>query len=61
MMRRIYGLAKVADIAEIPDLKARLEVERNVMRMAKVMVQQRSSFRSIEELSALAQEISPLR
>ena len=61
MMRRIYGLAKVADIAEIPDLKARLDVERNVMRMAKVMVQQRSTFRSIEELIALAQEISPLR
>ena len=61
MMRRIYGLAKVADIAEIPDLKARLGVERNVMRMAKVMVQQRGSFRSIEELTALAQEISPLR
>ena len=61
MMRRIYGLAKVADIAEIPDLKARLEVERNVMRMAKVMVQQRSAFRSIQELTALAQEISPLR
>ena len=60
MMRRIYGLAKVADIAEIPDLKARLGVERNVMRMAKGMVKQRSAFRSIEELTALAQEISPL-
>jgi len=38
-----------------------LEVERNVMCMAKVMVQQRSAFRSIQELTALAQEISPLR
>ena len=61
MMRRIYGLAKVADIAELPDLQQRLEVERKVMQMAKVMVQQRDSFRSVEELTALACEISPLR
>ena len=58
MMRRIYGLAKVADIAEISDLKARLGVERNVMRMAKVMVQQRGSFRSMEELTISPRNIS---
>ncbi len=37
-MRRIYGLAKVADIAEIPDLKARLGVERKCHAHIKVMV-----------------------
>jgi 5-methylthioribose kinase len=61
MMRRIYGLAKVADIAEIPDLPARLAVERNVLRMGKIMVTQREQFHDIEELTALANEISPLR
>ena len=61
MMRRIYGLAKVADIADLPDLNARLDVERKVMRMAKIMVQQRDQFRNIEELALLAQELSPLR
>ena len=56
MMRRIYGLAKVADIAEIPDLEERLKVERHVMTMAKQMVIKREQFATIEDVTALATE-----
>lgn len=60
MMRRIVGLAKVADIADIPDLKERAKAEENVLRMASRMVVERGAFAGPRDLSELAMECSPL-
>ncbi len=60
MMRRIVGLAKVADIAGIPDLKARAAIEEQALEMGRRMVTGRRGFGSIEAVNALAREISPL-
>jgi 5-methylthioribose kinase len=60
MMRRILGLAKVADIADIQDLKARAQIEIMTLTMAKKMVIERESFFDIQQLIDLAKEISPL-
>jgi 5-methylthioribose kinase len=59
MTRRILGLAKVSDIKDIPDLEARAEVERMGLRMAKELIKHHDRYTSIEELVALAREISP--
>ena len=60
MMRRIVGLAKVADIADIPDLKARAKAEEQVLRMGSYMVVHRHEFTSIQALTDLAKSTSPL-
>jgi 5-methylthioribose kinase len=60
MMRRIVGIAKVADIAGIPDLKARATIERQALEMGRRMVTRRDEFGSIQAVSALAREVSPL-
>jgi len=60
MMRRIFGLAKVADIADIPDLKKRAEVERMTLKLAKHMVIDKDQIESIESLIETAKKISPL-
>jgi 5-methylthioribose kinase len=60
MMRRIVGIAKVADIAGIPDLKARAAIEQQALEMGRRMVTGRQGFGSIGDVSALAREISPL-
>jgi 5-methylthioribose kinase len=58
MMRRIVGIAKVADIATIPDLQARAEVEINALAMARKMVTGRHGFGSIDAVNALARDVS---
>jgi 5-methylthioribose kinase len=60
MMRRILGLAKVADIADIEDLKERAKIEIMTLAMARKMVIERESFSDIQQLIDLAKEISPL-
>jgi 5-methylthioribose kinase len=60
MMRRIVGIAKVADIADIPDLKERAKIEEMVLEMAGNMVINRNSFNNIDELIELAKSMSPL-
>ena len=60
MMRRIVGLAKVADIADIPNLKARAKAEEHVLRMGSYMVVHRHKFTSIQALTDLAKSTSPL-
>ncbi len=60
MMRRIVGLAKVADIADISDLKERAKAEEFVLRMGSNMVVNRDSFKNIQDLTALAKEMSPV-
>ncbi|MEH6403571.1 MAG: S-methyl-5-thioribose kinase [Sneathiella sp.] len=60
MMRRIVGLAKVADIADIDDATERARAEANALRMGSVMVLQRSNYSNFDELTDLAKSISPL-
>ncbi|MDA0347111.1 MAG: S-methyl-5-thioribose kinase [Verrucomicrobia bacterium] len=61
MMRRIVGLAKVGDIADIEDLKERAHIERMTLELGKALVIQRDQFKSIEEVIDRAKTISPLR
>lgn len=61
MMRRIFGLAKVADIADIEDLEARAHIERMTLQLGKLLVTQREQFHSIEEVIERAKIISPLQ
>jgi 5-methylthioribose kinase len=58
MMRRIVGLAKVADIADIPDPKARSLAETQALTMATKLLVQRHQYTTIHAVSALAQSIS---
>lgn len=60
MMRRIVGIAKVADIAEIPDLTARAHVEQQALEMARRMIVARTELSTIEAVSKLALEVAPL-
>ena len=60
MMRRILGLAKVADIAEIEDLQERARIERMTLKLGKKMVIERDSINNIGEIINLAKELSPL-
>ncbi|MDG2168338.1 MAG: S-methyl-5-thioribose kinase [Opitutales bacterium] len=60
MLRRIFGLAKVADIADIKDFEERASIERMTLRLGKILATQRDQFNSIEEVVELAKTISPL-
>ncbi|NQZ09192.1 MAG: S-methyl-5-thioribose kinase [Algicola sp.] len=60
MMRRVLGIAKVADFADITDLDARANIETNIINMATHMVVNRSKFNTIDELNALAKETNTL-
>ncbi|MCZ6671655.1 MAG: S-methyl-5-thioribose kinase, partial [Verrucomicrobia bacterium] len=60
MMRRIFGLAKVADIAGIEDLKERARIERMTLQLGKLLVTKRDQFSTIEEVVDRAKAISPL-
>ena len=61
MMRRILGLAKVADIADITDLKERARIENITLQVGKKMVTERKKFQSISEVIDLAKEFSTLK
>lgn len=61
MIRRIFGLAKVADIADIEDLEARARIERMTLQLGKLLVTQREQFHGIEEVIERAKIISPLQ
>ena len=61
MMRRILGLAKVADIADITDLKERARIENITLQVGKKMVTERKKFQSISEVIDLAREFSTLK
>jgi 5-methylthioribose kinase len=56
MMRRVLGLAKVADFADIADLDARAAIEINIINMATNMVVNRAKFSDIQALNRLAKE-----
>ena len=61
MMRRILGLAKVADIADIVDNKERAKIERMTLQMGKKLVTERTQFHTIQEIIELAKDLSPLK
>ena len=60
-MRRILGLAKVADIADIRDLKERARIENMTLQMGKKLLTERKKINSIEEVIDLAKSFSELR
>jgi 5-methylthioribose kinase len=57
MIRRIVGMAKVADITSIADETLRAAVEVRALRCAERLLVERHSFGSIEQVVALAREI----
>ena len=59
MIRRILGLAKVSDIADIEDLEARAEVERMGLRMGRELIVNHATYSTIEQVADLATRISP--
>ena len=61
MMRRIFGLAKVADIADIENLDERARIERMTLQLGKILVTKRDQFQSIEEVVERAKVISTLQ
>lgn len=60
MMRRVVGIAKVADIAGIADPAARARVEEQALAMGRRLVLDRHRFASIDRVSSLAREIGRL-
>lgn len=59
MIRRTLGLAKVSDIADIKNLKARAKIDRMALEMGKELIIKRDKFAGIESVVDLAQSISP--
>jgi 5-methylthioribose kinase len=57
MIRRIVGMAKVAEITSIPDEAARAEIEVRCLRFAEALLVQRQRFDGIDEVLALARTV----
>jgi 5-methylthioribose kinase len=60
MMRRVVGLAKVADFADIEDLAVRATIETHIINMASEMIVKRDQFSDIQALNALAITTNPV-
>jgi 5-methylthioribose kinase len=58
MMRRIVGLAKVAEIATIPDLEERARAEVAALRLGAELARGRAGFAGIGDVVDLARELS---
>jgi 5-methylthioribose kinase len=57
MIRRIVGMAKVAEITSIPDEAARAKIEVRCLRFAEALLVQRQQFDGIDEVLAHARTI----
>jgi len=57
MIRRIVGMAKVADITRIPDAQARARIEVRCLRCAEALLVERETLTDIEQVAMLAREI----
>jgi 5-methylthioribose kinase len=57
MIRRIVGMAKVAEITRIPDAEARARIEVRCLRCAEALLVGRATFGDIEQVAVLAREI----
>ncbi len=60
IIRRILGLAKVADISSIEDLKARAKIERSCLKFARELLVNRKQYSTITDVATLATQLSPL-
>jgi 5-methylthioribose kinase len=61
MIRRIVGMAKVAEITRIPDEAARAAIEVRCLKFAEALLVQRQQFDSIDEVLAQARTIRAQR
>ncbi|KXV13582.1 5-methylthioribose kinase [Caballeronia megalochromosomata] len=57
MIRRIVGMAKVAEITRIPDAQARANIEVRCLRCAEALLVERATLGDIEQVATLAREI----
>jgi 5-methylthioribose kinase len=57
MIRRIVGMAKVAEITRIADAEARARIELRCLRCAETLLVQRAALGDIEQVAMLAREI----
>eukprot|EP01121_Diplochlamys_sp_Union-15-3_P019806 TRINITY_DN754_c0_g1_i1.p1 TRINITY_DN754_c0_g1~~TRINITY_DN754_c0_g1_i1.p1 ORF type:complete len:306 (-),score=49.99 TRINITY_DN754_c0_g1_i1:79-996(-) len=57
MLRRIVGVAHVADLESIKDTSVRAQCERRVLKVAKKLIVDRDSFDSIEAVTKFAQSV----
>jgi len=60
LVRRTLGLAKVAEIAAIPDATARAQIEVRTLRLAEALLLGRTDFQCISEVTDLAEECRTL-
>lgn len=58
MMRRILGVAKVADFMQFEDEKLRAKLENQVLKMASTMLVNRQSYTNITDVNNLAEDVS---
>ncbi|WP_277185307.1 S-methyl-5-thioribose kinase [Caballeronia sp. BR00000012568055] len=56
MIRRIVGMAKVAEITRIPDAQLRAQIEVRCLRCAEALLVQRAALTDIEQVTLLARE-----
>ncbi|MFM0327366.1 S-methyl-5-thioribose kinase [Caballeronia glebae] len=57
MIRRIVGMAKVAEITRIPDAQARARIEVRSLRCAETLLVERRTLGDIEDVAMLARDI----
>jgi len=57
MIRRIVGMAKVAEITRIPDAQARARIEVRCLRCAEALLVERNTLDGIEHVAVLARDI----
>ena len=57
MIRRIVGMAKVADITSIPDARLRAEIEVRCLRCAEALLVQRAALGDIDQVAMLARDV----
>jgi len=57
MIRRIVGMAKVAEITRIPDARARACIEIRCLRCAEALLVERATLSDIEQVAMLAREM----
>ena len=60
MIRRTLGLAKVSDIADIEDTKARAELDTEALKIGRLLLLNYKTVETIEDVVKMAQEVSPL-
>ncbi|WP_250475460.1 S-methyl-5-thioribose kinase [Caballeronia sp. GAFFF1] len=57
MIRRIVGMAKVAEITRIPDAEVRAQIEVRCLRCAEALLVQRAALTGIEDVTLLARDM----